>query len=288
MPAPVPAGDASVSGTPHARLVFSHANGFPAATYARVLAPLRQRFDVTHVDAFGHAPQYPVSRGWPGLARQLLDHIGDARDGQPLWLVGHSLGGYLSLLAAAQLGDRVAGVVLLDSPLIGGVTAQLIKLARRTALDRHLMPLQQTLQRRTHWSDIEAVRAHFAAKPAFARWDAQVLSDYASAATVPDAPGRRLLFDREIEHRIYATLPTRSVQLAAQRVSAPVGFIAGRRSREVRQIGLRATRAIVGARLAWIDGSHLYPMERPEDTAASILGMIEAMRAQPGAERAAI
>lgn len=262
------------------QLVFSHANGFPAATYARLLAPLHARFDVTHVDAFGHDPRYPVSRGWPGLCRQLLDHVEAADDGRPLWLVGHSLGGYLSVLAASQLGGRVSGVVLLDSPLIGGVTAHLIKLGRRTGLDRHLMPLRQTLQRRTHWPDVDAVRVHFAAKPAFARWHPQVLTDYARAATAPDAHGRRLVFDREIEHRIYATLPTRSVHRAAQRVTAPVGFIAGRHSREVGHIGLRATRALVGSRLAWIDGSHLYPMERPDETAQSILTMLGGMHGE--------
>ncbi|WP_394004948.1 alpha/beta fold hydrolase [Luteimonas sp. WGS1318] len=267
--------------------MFSHANGFPAATYAQMLAPLRAHFDISHVDAFGHEPRYPVSRGWPGLSRQLLDHIEARTDARPVWLLGHSLGGYLSVLAAAQLGSRVRGVVLLDSPLIGGVTAHLVKLGRRTGLDRHLMPLRQTLQRRTHWPDVDAVRAHFAAKPAFARWDPRVLSDYASAATLPDALGRRLLFDREIEHRIYATLPTRSVQLAARHVSAPMGFIAGRHSREVSQIGLRATRARVGARVAWIDGSHLYPMERPDETARSILTMIEGMRTEAVQRRTA-
>ena len=268
-------------------LVFSHANGFPAATYARMLAPLRAQFDISHVDAFGHAPGYPVSRGWPGLTRQLMDHIEAQADGPPVWLLGHSLGGYLSVLAAARLGPRVRGVVLLDSPLIGGLTAHLIKLGRRTGLDRHLMPLRQTLQCRTHWPDVDSVRAHFAAKPAFARWDPQVLSDYASAATVPDAQGRRLLFDRDIEHRIYATLPTRSVHRAAQHVSAPMGFIAGRRSREVAQIGLRATHARVGTRLAWVDGSHLYPMERPGETAQAILAMLATMRGDAAPDRAA-
>ncbi len=268
-------------------LVFSHANGFPAPTYARMLAPLRAHVDVTHVDAFGHEARYPVSRGWSGLTRQLLDHIEAHAAGRPVWLLGHSLGGYLSVLAAAQLGPRVRGVVLLDSPLIGGLTAHLVKLGRRTGLDRHLMPLRQTLQRRTHWPDVDAVRAHFAAKPAFARWDPRVLSDYATTATVGDGQGRRLLFDREVEHRIYATLPTRSVHRAAQRVTAPMGFIAGRRSREVAQIGLRATRARVGARLAWIDGSHLYPMERPDETARSVLAMLDGMRGEAVRGRAA-
>lgn len=261
------------------RLVFSHANGFPAATYARMLAPLRRGFEVSHVDVFGHDPRYPVARGWHGLSRQLQDHLEVRRDGGAVWLVGHSLGGYLSLLAAAQPGAQVAGVVLLDSPLIGGMTGHLLRWSRRTGLDRHLLPLQQTLQRRARWPDVDAVRAHFAAKPAFARWDPRVLDDYAWSATVPDADGRRLLFDREVECSIYRTLPTRTVCRAARRISAPVAFIGGRNSREVRQIGLGATRTLVGARVAWLDGSHLFPMERPEAAAAAVGAAIDAMRA---------
>ncbi|WP_101925501.1 MULTISPECIES: alpha/beta fold hydrolase [Luteimonas] len=263
-------------------LVFSHANGFPAPTYRTLLAALDVQFDVSHVGRFGHDPRYPVSRGWPGLVRQLRDHIDALPPTRRVWLVGHSMGGYLSLLSAAQSGDRVAGIVLLDSPLIAGLTGQLIKLGRRTGLDRHLLPLRQTLQRRTHWPDVDAVTAHFAGKPGFVGWDAQVLRDYAEHATEGDPAGRRLWFDRDIEHLIYRTLPTRSVCCAAGRLQAPVAFVAGTQSREVRQIGLRATRRLVGARLQWVPGGHLFPMQRPVDTAEAIVSAIAGMDAAPG------
>ena len=107
-------------------LVFSHANGFPAPTYRRLLATLGARFEVSAVERFGHAPEYPVARGWHGLTRQLVDHVDTLPAGRRLWLVGHSLGGYLSVLAAARLDRPVAGVVLLDSPLIGGLTERVL------------------------------------------------------------------------------------------------------------------------------------------------------------------
>lgn len=259
-------------------LVFSHANGFPAPTYRRVLGALGARFDVSHVLRFGHDPHYPVSRGWPGLARQLLDHIETLPTDRRVWLVGHSLGGYLSILAGAQSGERIAGIVLLDSPLIGSVTEHLIKLGRRTGFDQHMMPLRQTLQRRTHWPDVDSVEAHFSVKPGFKRWDPEVLRDYACHATTEESDGRRLLFDREVEHSIYSTLPTGCVRGAADRLRAPVAFIAGMQSREVRQIGLRATRRLVGTRLEWIAGSHLFPMEHPDAAAAGIIAAIDGMR----------
>ncbi len=261
-------------------VVFSHANGFPAATYRKLLEGLRTHFDVSHVSRFGHAPEYPVERGWSGLRQQLLDHLATLPASQPVLLVGHSLGGYLSLLAAAALPDRVSGIVLLDAPIIGGVAERMIKLGRRTGFDRYLMPLRETLRRRVHWPDIDSVRAHFAMKPLFSGWDEEMLRDYAEYGTEVDADlgGRRLLFDREVEHRIYDTLPTSTVRLAATSLEVPVAFVAGTRSREVRIIGMRGTRRLVGKRLRWIEGGHLFPMERPQETTDLVVGLIASMR----------
>ncbi len=39
--------------------------------------------------------------------------------GQPAYFVGHSLGGFVSLMTAAQTPELARGVLLLDSPLLG-------------------------------------------------------------------------------------------------------------------------------------------------------------------------
>ncbi|MCW5581144.1 MAG: alpha/beta hydrolase [Luteimonas sp.] len=270
-------------------LVFSHANGFPGPVYRELFAAWQDRFTVSAIERFGHAPAYPVGPRWPGLARQLLDHVEAAVDpGARLWLVGHSLGGYVSVLAAAELGERVAGVILLDSPLIGGVGAGLVRWGRRLGFDRYLMPLEQTRLRRTSWPDVDAAHAHFSAKPAFARWEPRTLRHYAESGTVPlPGGGRGLLFDHEVELDIYRSLPTMTVVAAADRASAPIGLVAGTGSREVRYVGLATTRARVGGRLEWVEGSHLFPMERPLETAGAVRRLIEDMAAPAGASRVA-
>ena len=45
-------------------------------------------------------PRYPPTEGWPYLVNQLLDSIDE-----PVYGVGHSLGGYLNFLAAARRPD---------------------------------------------------------------------------------------------------------------------------------------------------------------------------------------
>ena len=50
-----------------------------------------------------------------------------------------------------------------------------------------------------------------------------------------------------------------------------MSYVGGTRSPEGRQAGLAATRALVGERLSWVEGSHLFPMERPAEAAAAVL-----------------
>ena len=45
---------------------------------------------------------------------------------------------------------------------------------------------------------------------------------------------------------------------------------------EMRQGGVAATRALVGERLFWIEGTHLYPMQHPKQTAELVLKAIAA------------
>ena len=82
-------------------VVFSHANSFPAATYGILFRQLRSRgFLVRAVDQFGHDPDYPVGNNWAALVQQLHDFAAREVDkaGEPAFLVGHSLGGFLSIM----------------------------------------------------------------------------------------------------------------------------------------------------------------------------------------------
>jgi pimeloyl-ACP methyl ester carboxylesterase len=265
---------------------FSHANGFPASTYRTIFAELSDDYDVRFIERFGHDARYPVSRDWPHLVEQLLDDIG-ARFTQPVWLVGHSLGGYLSLMAALKRPQWVRGVVMLDSPLIAGWRSSLLGVTQWTGLDERLSPAAVTRTRRTHWTSRDDAWRHFKSKRAFARWDERMLADYIDFG-IPqvDASGARALaFNREVEYRIYRTLPRTISARLVHGAPVPVGFVAGTRSREVRQVGLDATRRTVGPHFEWMEGSHLFPMERPVETARAVQRLLR--RLDAGAWRAA-
>ena len=265
-------------------LLFSHANGFPVSTYRKLFGALEDDFEIRAVERYGHDPKYPVTREWPNLVDELLRELGRARregaDTRKVWLVGHSLGGFLSLMAALREPQRVRGVVMLDSPIIAGWRASLLRASQVLGLDEKPSPAAVTKRRRTHWPDTESVWTHFQAKRNFQVWDPDVLRDYAELGTEPTgrAAERRLRFDRDVEYRIYRTLPTSLGRRVAQGAPVPVSFVAGTKSREVRQVGLAATRKLVGDRLRFVEGGHLYPMELPLDTAAVVRDLIGQMR----------
>ena len=258
-------------------IVFSHANGFPAGTY-------RQLFDVWRaaghrvlaVTKFGHDPQYPVSSNWPHLRQQLLDFITREAPGGPVALVGHSLGGYLSLMAACRRPEIATAVVLIDSPVLAGWRAHSVQMAKVTRLMGRISPGRVAERRRHHWASVDEASRLYAAKTVFARWAEGVLDDYLAAGLEPaERGGVQLAFRREVETRLYNTLPhTLGTMLHRHPPRCPVSFIGGTQSTEVRQVGLAATRAVTQGRIAWIVGSHLFPMERPVETARAVLAAI--------------
>ncbi len=270
-----PAALGLATGTAAPTIVFSHGNGFPAGTYRQLIEPWRAvGCRVLALEKFGHDPARPVTSNWPHLRDELV-HFIERADAGPVFLVGHSLGGYLSLLAASHRPDLARGVVLLDSPILGGWKARVLQMAKATGVGERLSPGFVSKRRREQWPSAEAAHGHFAAKSAFARWAPGVLHDYISAGTEARGGQQRLTFDRRIETEIYNTLPHHLTRLLRTHpLTCPLAFIGGRESVEVRRVGLRATVRLTQGRIRWIAGSHLFPMERPADTAQAVLALL--------------
>lgn len=256
-------------------IVFSHANGFPAGTYRVLFERWRAAGYTVHaVERFGHEPAYPVASNWRGLRDQLIDFI-DAEVGGPAVLVGHSLGGLLSLLAACKRPDLAAWLVMLDSPVVTGWRAHSVQVLKRSGLMARVSPGKVSQQRRYQWPDRAAVLAHFQSKPAFARWDPRVLADYVASGFEERGGQVELAFRREVETRIYNTLPHHmGTVIHRHPPQCPVAFLAGTQSAELRQAGAAASHALARHRFQWMEGSHLFPMERPDDTAAAVLALL--------------
>jgi pimeloyl-ACP methyl ester carboxylesterase len=266
---------AAASAHPGDLIVFSHGNSFPGSTYGVMLDALRARgFTVAAVDKYGHDARYPVTNNWPHLVEQLhaFASLEVEATGTKAWLVGHSLGGYLSLMCAALHPQITRGVVMMDSPIVTGWRANALHVAKRTQIVGSVSPGATSRKRRQSWPGRDAALEHFRHKKAFAGWHPKVLEDYIDHGTLDDDRGQRVLaFDRDIETAIYNTLPHNlESMLKRHPLKMPLTFIGGTRSAEIRQVGLAATHKAAHGRITMLEGSHHYPMEKPFVAAAAV------------------
>jgi pimeloyl-ACP methyl ester carboxylesterase len=109
-----PSTDTSV---PRQVVVASHGMGDTAATWDAVVAGLEPVVDVRRWSLRGHGDRpwvgpgdYHVSDASADLAAEV--DAASAASGTPVVLLGHSLGGYLSIIHALRRPDQVAGLVL--------------------------------------------------------------------------------------------------------------------------------------------------------------------------------
>lgn len=259
-------------------VIFSHGNSFPASTYSVLTNSLQKRgFTVRFIEKFGHDPRYPVTNNWPHLVQQLADFTAHEvhQWGERACLVGHSLGGILSTMMAAKHPHLARGIVLLDSPVIGGWRAKALRAAKLAGLVGKLSPGAISKRRTQQWPSSDAAFEHFKTKRAFSTWDERCLRDYVQHFE-PCANGQvRLAFERHIETQIYDSLPDHlDVLLRKHPLQCPAAFIGGLQSDDLRRTGTKLTERFTQGRMHWVDGTHLYPMQSPETVAALIEGII--------------
>lgn len=178
-------------------------------------------------------------------------------------------------MCAARHPQLARGVVLLDSPLLGGWRATTLGVIKRTPLVEAYSPGAVSRRRRTTWPDLQTAFVYFREKKAFAGWEEQALHDYLQHGTREEnVEGERriaLAFDRDIETAIYNTLPHNiGPMLRRNPLKCPVAFVGGRQSREMKQVGMALTQKVTKGRIMMMDGTHLFPMEKPLATAAAV------------------
>jgi pimeloyl-ACP methyl ester carboxylesterase len=98
-------------------IVLVH-GGAAHAHWWSFIAPLLREYCVAAIDLSGHGDsgrrsEYPRET-W---AREVLAVAEDAGFAGPPIVIGHSMGGFVTIVTAAEYGDRIAGAVILDSPV---------------------------------------------------------------------------------------------------------------------------------------------------------------------------
>jgi pimeloyl-ACP methyl ester carboxylesterase len=253
------------------RLFFAHANGFPSATYGKLFDALGPLFRVEHLPQHGHDPRFPVGDNWTTLVDELLYHL--QGQPEPVWGVGHSFGGVLHLHAALRCPEYYRGVILLDAPSHTLTERYLIRAAKRMGFIDRITPAGRTLGRRATFADIDSARSYFASKRLFQRFDPECLEAYLRHGLEPSDASLRLRFDPATEISIFRSLPHRPPKRLDQ-LQVRLAMVRGNGSDVVRRHHAAALGRQAAAQQHCIDGSHMFPLEYPLETATLIKEII--------------
>ncbi|KPF84686.1 hydrolase [Brevundimonas sp. AAP58] len=174
-------------------LVFSHANGFNAATYRSILAPLASSFRILAPDLRGHGRSTLPTvmegrRSWHDHRDDLLALL-DAFPGPPVVMAGHSMGGTASLLAAAAGSARVSRLVLFDPVIWGGLTSVVFRSPGLRRFSDRIPLVRTALRRRAVFDSREQALEAYRGRGAFRGWKDAVLIDYLSDGLIERADG---------------------------------------------------------------------------------------------------
>jgi pimeloyl-ACP methyl ester carboxylesterase len=243
-----------------------------------MLSLLKKDFSISFVDAIGTDPRYPPTEGWPHLVEQLLDFLQESFS-DPVYGVGHSLGGYLNYLAAVRRPELFKAIVLLDAPIIGPVRGTMLGATKRLGIVDRVTPAGATRDRRSTWRTREEAKQHFRSRKLFRNFTAQCLDDYVSNGLVRNHE-LHLKIDPAIEYQIYRTIP-HDMMRHLPKLRVPAAFIGGADSDVVRRVRLAGMRP----RFTFhkVPGGHLFPFEHPREAATSIVRALDALSAAPRA-----
>lgn len=180
--------------------------GAAHAEWWSFLAPLLTRgYHVAALDLSGHGdsgrrPEY-LAELWASEILAVAEHAGM---GRPV-LVGHSMGGLVSIITAAQHGDRLAGAVIVDAPV------------RRAAPENERLRYAAAFKNPKVYSDLKTALAHYRLIPEQPCENGFILDHVArrSVRELPGSAGWTWKFDPQIFN---SRVPHLSEQLAAVRI----------------------------------------------------------------------
>jgi pimeloyl-ACP methyl ester carboxylesterase len=168
-------------------LVFVHGGGAHAHWWTHVAATFAEQYRVLALDLSGHGDSIHRDRY---LLDQWTDEVMAVADaggisGPPI-IVGHSMGGFVTVATAARNADRLSGVIVCDSPV--------------TEPDPEIgaYRLKEAFGRPRTYPSVEDAVSHFRTVPAQAHYQPYVMDHVGRRSLRAVDDGWQWKFDRRI------------------------------------------------------------------------------------------
>ena len=249
-----------------ADLIFCHANGFNAATYRSILAPLASSLRILAPDLRGHGATtlptaIPGRKGWHDHRDDLVSLL-DTLDGPPVVLAGHSMGATSSILAAAVRPEKVSQIVAFDPVIWNRWMVAALQLPLLSRLPGHIPLVKGALKRRARFDSREQALAAYRNRGAFRGWSDMMVVDYLGAGLTEDGDGFILSCPPEWEASNYSVQghdPWKALRDCDRPVRILKAGIGSTCAVEASSRGLPRVSVETVAQ-----GTHFFPMLRPD------------------------
>lgn len=244
-------------------LIFLHATGFLPWLWhplARELSVVSRIIAPSFCD---HREADPENGGlnWATLAEDIV-RLCDALQLKKPFLVGHSMGATVHIIANALCGLSAAGMVLIEPILL---PAEFYLGHMR--VDEH--PLAARAIRRTNfWRDRDEAMTYLRSRALFQGWDEEMLELYIRhGMTEGEGGGLRLACSPRREAALFMGGRQFDPWPLLSKVSCPVLIVEGEKSENGGFIDLDRIQSLIPncERLMVKDAGHLIPMERPRE-----------------------
>ncbi len=168
-------------------LVFVHGGGAHAHWWTHVAAPFCDVFRVVCVDLSGHGDSgHRTEYSLEQWTDEVVAAAGAGGIGGPPVVIGHSMGGFVTVGTAARHADRVGGAIVCDSPV--------------TVVDPEIgaYRLKEAFGRPRRYATRAEACHHFRTVPAQAHYLDYVMDHVAYHSVRPVEGGWKWKFDREV------------------------------------------------------------------------------------------
>lgn len=262
------------------RIHLLHGTGFSGLTLSEMAKNLPTSWSTCITDLPGHGnSQQPKHRmpDWQEMASAVYQSVSTQmsieKHGRIIG-IGHSLGGVLTLMAAAQHPKYFQRVILLDPPIFNRPVMTFQKILRKTHLWPHSPLVKAVVNRQSYWHSIEQMKQYLSEKSLYRHWHAQALEDFCQSATIKMKEGVKLACNPQWEGEIFGSYP-RGLWSKIKKVGVKVDIVTAQKSYPfIKPSVNKALRLNSGIRVHKFGKRHCFPMEQPAETAKFIADLV--------------
>ena len=245
-------------------LILIHATGFNPWLWHPIARELSDRYRIIAPFFCEHRGTDPHrgGLGWNILAADLVGLCRNLKIQRP-FMIGHSMGGGVCVLAHGLIPDLAEKMILIEPILLPEH-----RYLEPLALEDHPLA-RQAIRRKNHWKDLKEAETYFRSKPLFHHWDQEMLELYMQYGMTagPDG-GLKLACSPRGEAAIFMGGVAENPWPLLPKISCPVLILEGENSESRVMLNLAKASSILprGEHRLIPGAGHLIPMEQPQLT----------------------